>query len=205
MGKGFSVKCLAVICAISMMTPSAAWAIQSPFFAVTPKSFSDLSAFTKWTSVMPRYEREKANCTSEDCQKWEALLTELKGKTVEEQMRAVNDFFNAVTYIEDTDNFGMADYWQTPHEFMKQGGDCEDYAISKYISLKRLGVSESSMRIIIVQDNNLGGIMHAVLEVRVGGNRYLLDNQAKTVTNQADIFHYRPIYAINAQAWWAYQ
>jgi predicted transglutaminase-like cysteine proteinase len=87
---------------------------------------------------------------------------------------------------------------------MKRGGDCDDYSIAKYISLKRLGVPESNMRIIILQDNNLGGIMHAVLEVKVGGKPYLLDNQAKAVTAEEDIFHYRPIYAINRTAWWTY-
>lgn len=158
---------------------------------------------------MPRYEKQRLaqNCKDDSCmpQKWEALIESQKGKSLTEQLKAVNDFFNAVTYIEDPDNFGTADYWQTPYEFMQKGGDCEDYAIAKYITLKRLGVAESSMRIMIVQDNNLGGIMHAVLEVRSGSDRFLLDNQAKTVTNQADIFHYRPIYAINSQNWWAYQ
>ena len=88
---------------------------------------------------------------------------------------------------------------------MKRGGDCEDYSITKYISLKRLGVPETAMRIVILQDNNLGGIMHAVLHVRVSGKNYILDNQSSSVTAEEDIFHYRPIYAINRSAWWTYQ
>lgn len=194
--------CVTVLTAVSLMMPQPAFAIANPFFVAKQVSFSDLSAFTKWTGIMPRYEMQHA--TRKDA-KWEALLTELKGKPLAEKMRRVNDFFNAVTYVEDIKNFGVQDYWQTPYEFMDKGGDCEDYAIAKYISLKRLGVAESTMRIMIVQDNNLGGIMHAVLEVRDGNTRYILDNQVKAVTNQANIFHYRPIYAINTQAWWAYQ
>lgn len=202
---------VAYLAAFSLLFPMAAFAIQSPFFTVVESSFTDLSAFTKWTSVWPRYAQQKKraarDCKGASCsnQKWEALLTSLKGRPLKEKMQEVNRFFNAIPYVEDIHNFGMQDYWQTPYELMKNGGDCEDYAIAKYISLKRLGVAESSMRIMIVQDNNLGGIMHAVLEVRSGNQRYLLDNQAKTVTNQASIFHYRPVYAINNKAWWAYQ
>lgn len=194
--------CVSMLIAISLVMPQPAFAISNPFFVAKQISFSDLSAFTKWTGIMPRYETQHAARKSE---KWETLLSSLKGKPTAEKMRAVNDFFNEVTYVEDIKNFGQQDFWQTPYEFMDKGGDCEDYAIAKYISLKRLGVAESSMRIMIVQDNNLGGIMHAVLEVRDGNTRYILDNQVKSVTNQANIFHYRPIYAINTQAWWAYQ
>lgn len=202
---------LVALVAISSMLPANAIAIPNPFFTGRWQSHSDLSAFTKWTAVMPRYQSAKAavdvKCTEENCknQQWEKLLTLLKGKDVKQQLDAVNTFFNAMPYIEDTDNYGMTDYWQTPYELMEKGGDCEDYAIAKYISLKRLGIGESQMRVMIVQDNNLGGIMHAILEVKVGGTTYLLDNQATKVTTANKVFHYRPIYAINTQAWWAYQ
>lgn len=162
---------------------------------------------------MPRYELQKAEvdaCKGGECEnsywnnKWNAMLAEAKTKKGLEQLAVVNDFFNAVNFVEDSANYGQEDYWATPYEMMKRGGDCDDYSIAKYISLKRLGVPESNMRIIILQDNNLGGIMHAVLEVKVGGKPYLLDNQAKAVTAEEDIFHYRPIYAINRTAWWTY-
>lgn len=200
---------LVAILAMSMV-PANAIAIPNPFFSGRWQSHDDLSAFTKWTAVMPRYESAKADveeCDGEDClpQQWEKLLTLLEDKPVKRQLDAVNTFFNAIPYVEDSDNYGMTDYWQTPYEMMKRGGDCEDYAIAKYISLKRLGVAESKMRIMIVQDNNLGGIMHAILEVKIDGATYLLDNQASKVTTANKVFHYRPIYAINTQAWWAYQ
>lgn len=186
-------------------------AMPNPFFAAHEVRHGDLSAFSKWTGVLPRYRAERAAghfCDGQDdcmATRWEKLLTELKGKPAREQIEAVNTFFNALPYVEDNVNYGVEDYWATPYEFMKNGGDCEDYAIAKYISLKRLGIADGSMRIIILQDNNLGGIMHAVLEVRLSGARYLLDNQAQTVTDESAIFHYRPIYAINSSSWWTYQ
>lgn len=197
----------------SAMPINAIASVPNAFFTTRQISSDDLTAFTKWTSLMPRYEQAKAamdkQCAAdpEHCPsaKWEAMLKGLAGKPMKQKLDTVNRFFNAVTYIEDSSNWGAQDYWATPYEMMTRGADCEDYAIAKYISLKRLGVPESSMRITIVQDNNLGGIMHAILQVSVGKNRYLLDNQATAVTNASQIYHYRPIYAINEQQWWAYQ
>lgn len=203
--KQWAHKLFAVLVVLSVFLPSIAFAVSNPFFTTRTTSFTDLSAFTKWTSVMPRYERQAKEPRTADAKRWDALLETLKGKPLATQMKEVNDFFNGFAYIEDRDNYGVEDYWATPYELMKRGGDCDDYAIAKYISLKRLGVPEASMRIMIVQDNNLNGIMHAVLEVRAGSARYLLDNQVKSVVDQQNIFHYRPIYAINHQNWWAYQ
>jgi predicted transglutaminase-like cysteine proteinase len=192
-----------------LLFPMITYAMQSPFLSAQQARHEDLSAFTKWTSVLARYNAQRATmkCKDESCPeaKWEAMIAEQKGKSTMAQIEAVNDFFNAVTYIEDNANYGVEDYWATPYEFMQRGGDCEDYAIAKYLTLKRLGIPESVMRIVILQDNNLGGIMHAVLEVRQGDKRLLLDNQAKEVVDESTIYHYRPIYALNGTAWWTYQ
>jgi predicted transglutaminase-like cysteine proteinase len=172
---------------------------------------ADISPFTKWTSVLPRYEQQYAEaasmCIGEGClnQKWEALLTELAGKPAQEQIAAVNSFFNGMKYISDQDNYGVADYWNTPYELMARGGDCEDYAIAKYISLKRLGVAENAMRIIIVHDQSLGGELHAILEVKTADATLILDNQSAQVLPVANVVHYQPIYAINETKWWAYR
>lgn len=171
----------------------------------------DLSAFTKWTDIMPRYEQQKASvdeeCTEDSCTnvKWEKLISDLADKPQDEQMRAVNDFFNAVPYITDKENWGIADFWQTPYETLSRGGDCEDYAIAKYITLQRLGIDTDAMRIVIVHDEKRGGEMHAILEVTEDDTRYILDNQSKHIVAENTVNRYRPIYAINGDHWWAYQ
>ena len=172
---------------------------------------SDITAFTKWTSVLPRYEQQRAaandQCIGTGClnQKWEKLLTELADKPVNEQISGVNNFFNAMKYISDQKNYGVNDYWNSPYELMERGGDCEDYAIAKYISLKRLGVEESDMRILIVKDESLGGELHAILEVKQPEAVVILDNQSKKALPVARVTHYDPIYAINESKWWAYR
>ena len=199
-----------VLSCLLAWSPVTANASQSPFVTTKQARHGDLSAFTKWTRLMPRYniaKAEAAACKGDECddKKWNAMLEEAKKKGPLERLDVVNRFFNEVTFVDDRVNYGQEDYWATPYELMKRGGDCEDYSIAKYISLKRLGVPESAMRIVILQDNNLGGIMHAVLHVRVSGKNYILDNQSSSVTAEEDIFHYRPIYAINRSAWWTYQ
>ena len=195
---------------IMLFSASSAMALTNPLLSPRQTSSSDLSPFTKWTSVLSRYESQVAEsegkCIGRGClnQKWEALLSELEGKDVSTQVAEVNRFFNGITYVADQKNYGSSDYWQTPYEMFERGGDCEDYAIAKYISLKRLGVSESDMRILVVRDQSLGGIIHAILEVDVDGEAKILDNQAKVVKPVASIYRYNPVFAINESQWWAY-
>jgi predicted transglutaminase-like cysteine proteinase len=182
-----------------VLLPFTAGAISNPFFTVHEIRSTNLSAFVKWTSMLPRYQNEARDSRIDN------MVASLRGKPVVKQLQEVNRFYNAVPYVEDIDNWGVSDYWATPQEMLSRGGDCEDYAIAKYLALKALGVPESQMRITIVQDNNLGGIIHAVLEVRHAGERYILDNQATEMVSATRIYHYRPIYAINTTAWWAYR
>ena len=120
------------------------------------------------------------------------------------QIRAVNRQMNEAPYITDIRNWGIDDYWATPLQFLDRDGDCEDYAISKYMSLRALGVPVESMRVAVVQDLNLD-TAHAVLVVYVGGKGYVLDNQIEQVVSQAEIYHYRPYYTVNENAWWLHR
>jgi predicted transglutaminase-like cysteine proteinase len=206
-----SVLAAALVLSAIVFSAMPARAATSPFLAGTQVDSSDISPFTKWTALMPRYERQRADadskCIGAGCQnqKWETLLTTLADKPVQEQIDAVNKFFNAMKYVSDKDNYGVTDRWNTPYELMERGGDCEDYAIAKYISLKRLGVSESDLRILIVKDDTLDGTIHAILESSAGDVAQILDNQSKSVMPAAKIFHYQPVYAINESKWWAYK
>lgn len=193
------------------MASGTAQALTNPLVDTRQVSSSDISAFTKWTSLSPRYELQRASigsaCADTKCLnvKWERLLTQLQGVPERVQIKRVNDFFNRVRYISDQDNYEVGDFWQTPYELMSRGGDCEDYAVAKYISLKRLGLKPEQMRILVVRDGKLGGTIHAVLEVRVGGDTLILDNQAAKVLPVNRVMHYAPVFAINEARWWAYQ
>ncbi|KFF44837.1 MULTISPECIES: cysteine protease LapG [Pseudomonas] len=84
---------------------------------------------------------------------WQRLLASQKQVSEPEQLKVVNLFFNKqMTYVEDIDLWHAVDYWETPVEALWKGaGDCEDYAIAKYFSLRHLGVSSDKLRITYVK------------------------------------------------------
>jgi predicted transglutaminase-like cysteine proteinase len=118
-----------------------------------------------------------------------------------DRLRRVNEAVNVLPYREDASNYGATDYWATLPEFVARGGDCEDYAIAKYMLLKRAGVPADAMRIAVVRDLALG-VSHAVLAVEEGGVSYILDNQSGEVLPDRDVARYQPVYSINERGWW---
>lgn len=154
---------------------------------------ADISPFTKWTGIVSRLNSKTAPLPAE--------LAQTSGESENAKLRAVNAYFNKVRYIEDKNNWGSSDYWETPAEFVSRGGDCEDFAIAKYAALKSLGFSESQMRLAIVQDT-WKGIPHAILIVYTSDGAKFLDNQYKDVKEVDGFDRYRPVYSINRTGWW---
>ncbi len=131
---------------------------------------------------------------------WLSFLAPLSGQTRRAQLDAVNQWANAKPYVEDWVNWHVADYWETPGEFIARGGDCEDFAIAKYFSLIRLGFAPQDLRIVVVSDTRTGGF-HAVLAARLDGTVLLLDNFLPAVVTMASQPQYLPIYSLNQQGW----
>ncbi|MBI2255385.1 MAG: transglutaminase-like cysteine peptidase [Proteobacteria bacterium] len=165
----------------------------------------DLGKFPKWVSMLSRWHQE--TCKTPDCAvaAWDAVITTLKAQDRATQLSTVNATFNKQRYVGDTKNWGKDDYWETPYEFLARNGDCEDYAIAKFMALKAAGVPSSEMRIVAVRNLALDGQGHAVLVVYDGGTAYLLDNQIPDVVPADSIATYQPVYSINDQAWWRHQ
>jgi len=165
----------------------------------------DLGKFPKWVSMLSRWKQE--TCKTPDCAMaaWDAVIADLKGKDRATQLRIANDAFNKLHYVGDPRNWGRQDYWETPYEFLARNGDCEDYAIAKFMALKAAGLPSSEMRIVAVRNLALDGQGHAVLVVYDGGTAYLLDNQIKDVVLADSISTYQPVYSINDRAWWRHQ
>jgi len=83
---------------------------------------------------------------------WQQLINQDRGQQERDIIRSVNLFFNRVNFITDERHWGRADYWATPVEFLAtNGGDCEDYSIAKYFTLRELGVPDERMRITYVK------------------------------------------------------
>lgn len=170
----------------------------------------NLQPFPKWTGVLERDVKHRqtmvklCSMTGGDAcplQVWQAVVDTAYGQSVRAMLDVVNTRLNKVEYVNDIVNWGLDDYWETPYEFFSRDGDCEDYAIAKYMTLKALGVPKDAMRIVVLQDNNLN-LLHSVLAVADKGTIYILDNQISQVVKDTDIHHYSPIFSINEQGWW---
>ena len=191
-----------------LLVPGLAW---GGLFGYRETARSNLNMFPQWLSVLERHVRERApegHCETrllDSChvKRWQGFLGTLRGLSPQEQIRRVNRFANQQDYILDIDNYGMEDYWATPRQFLYNNGDCEDYAITKMLSLKQLGFDMKHMRIVVLQDTNLR-IPHAVLAVDIQGDILIMDNQIEEVVSHRHIVHYVPIYAVNEKRWWMY-
>lgn len=184
---------------------------QAGLFGYQETQRNNLSLFPQWLSVLERHIKD--NVPEGQCQgrkldschvrRWHSFLDGLQRLPALEQIHRVNDFANQQAYVLDIENYGVEDFWATPKQFLYKNGDCEDYAITKLLSLKQLGFDPARMRIVILQDTNLR-IAHAVLAIEHQGDTLILDNQVPEVISHKYIVHYVPIYSVNEHQWWMY-
>lgn len=114
-------------------------------------------------------------------QAWAQISGEVISKPEADKVEAVNRFFNENTqYKPDAELYGQDEYWASPVETVMSGaGDCEDYAIAKFFTLRNLGVPAGKLRLAysLVED----GQRHMVLiYTPEQGEGFVLDN----LTNQ---------------------
>lgn len=185
---------------------------QSDPFAVIAASGTNLAPFHKWQSVVQRYAQERQQARIDSCQAtaptsvaclyaaWARMLEGLRGLNRQEQLRAVNRDVNGRAYVTDLSNWGVEDYWETPAEFLAKGGDCEDFAILKFLSLRQLGWTGETLRIAAVFDTRLN-IGHAIVIAEDAGHTWILDNQIPDVVEAASVPHYQPIYSLTETSW----
>ncbi|MDE1151812.1 MAG: transglutaminase-like cysteine peptidase [Micavibrio sp.] len=174
-------------------------------FGTSEIKTAGVAMFPKWTAVMARFDEQMhTQGLSPTVQAWKTHLQGMHDLTPHEQIEQVNNYINSVRYVEDSVNYKKSDYWATPIEFLTRGGDCEDFAIAKYASLRALGFTTDQMRIAIVQDK-VKNVPHAILIVYTDGNAYVLDNQDKRVRNSDEINRYKPIFSLNSNSWWLHK
>ncbi|MCF8466657.1 MAG: transglutaminase-like cysteine peptidase [Sneathiella sp.] len=192
-----------------VMTPLISEAEAVGLFGYQATPYSGLKPFPKWQKVLDHYKDSPGDCVSgkyNRCahQKWLALIKEWQVLPKDEQLYRINRHMNLFRYILDPINWGVRDYWEIPKEFFARFGDCEDYAIVKYFTLRALGWKAEDMKIVVLQDMNLG-VAHAILVVDYKGKSLVLDNQIGQVVDATRIHHYRPIYSVNENGWWRHR
>jgi predicted transglutaminase-like cysteine proteinase len=191
----------------------AAHASPAGLFGTAEFRAESLDALPQWRRVLARVASEDATvlacaadeerCPNRGTMAWLALLRGLKGAPRVEQVRKVHRFINRWTYRSDSDNYGRSDYWATPLEFLRRSGDCEDYVIARYVSLRRLGIPPAQLRMVVVQDVRRG-LPHAVLAVYLGDDVWILDNLSEVALRQEQVGDYVPYYSVNESARWSH-
>ncbi len=159
--------------------------------------------------LMQRLAQERYGASAvETVVAWRRMMDEARGQPVEQQLNLVNNFFNRrIRYALDPDIWGVPDYWATPLETMGRGmGDCEDYAIAKYITLKLLGVPNERLRLIYVRARTAGALTEAHMVLGYfedpAGEPLILDNLITSVRPAARRPDLTPVFSFNSQGLW---
>ncbi len=190
--------------------------VAMPFLAAgaaTPSREEPVDYLPQWNNFATRQSRSLAvldqcrqnpeQCRSQDVRRWAALVDSLEEQNRLRQIITVNKWFNRLPYKHDEYAHGPLDHWADMVEFLERRGDCEDYALSKYYTLRTLGFSPEQLRIVVVYDS-VNYLNHAVVMVHINGTRYLLDINADDTSPSSLYSRYKPIYAFNEHKAWFY-
>lgn len=184
-----------------------------PAEAAKPVRTEPVSQLSEWPDFQRRQtmslqsltlcEQNRASCASPEIERWAGLIGNLHGQNRLRQIITVNKWFNRLPYKYDEYAYNKMDYWADTAELLKQRGDCEDFALSKYYTLRQLGFTPDQLKIVVVYDRQLFS-NHAVLMVYIDGTRYMMDINGDSTDPSPMESRYRTLYSFNEQTAWHY-
>ncbi len=124
-----------------------------------------------------------------------------------QRLALVNNFFNQrIAFQDDQTVWGRIDYWATPLELLDKGrGDCEDYAIAKYMTLLEAGVPQSRLRMVYVRAQFQGRAQaHMVLAyyAQPEAEPLILDNINPEIRRASQRDDLSPVFSFNGEGLW---
>ena len=156
-------------------------------------------------ALLQRIENEYDSEARQRVEAWQILMQENQDLSEREKLAVVNDFFNSnVLFVDDIFLWNKEDYWATPIEMLSLGaGDCEDYSIAKYFTLKQLGVDEDKLRITYVKAIDLNQA-HMVLTYFENKRAIplVLDNLINEIQPASRRQDLTPVYSFNGTGLW---
>ncbi|HEB29199.1 MAG TPA: sulfate adenylyltransferase [Porticoccus sp.] len=135
---------------------------------------------------------------------WEGLIHQYQNSDDRKKLTIVNNFFNGARFVSDAQQWNKNDYWATPLEFLaNDAGDCEDFSIAKYFTLKDMGLDTAKLRITYVKATTLNQA-HMVLAYYAtpSAEPLILDNLNKQIKPASQRRDLRPVYSFNADNLW---
>ncbi|MFZ5734792.1 MAG: transglutaminase-like cysteine peptidase [Pseudomonadota bacterium] len=151
----------------------------------------------KELAALAACKSEPARC-DQTMVRFQNMIGEVRGRTGRARIETANRLVNgAIRYTSDLIQHGVLDQWTSPLATLTAGrGDCEDYAIAKYVLLREAGVAQGDLRILLGRDK-AAREDHAVLAVRDGASWIILDNRTMNTVEDTAARHFVPLYALD--------
>ena len=166
----------------------------------------------KWRKVQRAIKTEapalaRCRATASHCSPAAARFVAIVGEAAKHhgraRLRLVNQRINyEMRYVTDRAQWHRADVWSAPFDRHHRGsfqtgkGDCEDYAIAKYVALRDAGTPARDLRLLVVRDKSARSY-HAVLAARLNGGWLLLDNRWRRLIPDTEAQFFTPLFALN--------
>jgi predicted transglutaminase-like cysteine proteinase len=162
----------------------------------------------KWLGVARKLDDERVqlalcdgdrdNCASPAALQFLTIVDSGRARDGRARLGEINRAINlAIRPMSDLAQYGEVDVWSSPLvTFYRGAGDCEDYAIAKYVALLEAGIAADDLRIVILHDP-LSGEDHAVAAARLDGHWLMLDNRRMAMIEDTYVRNYRPLFVID--------
>jgi predicted transglutaminase-like cysteine proteinase len=141
---------------------------------------------------------DRERCVSPAALQFLAIVDLARARDGRARLGEINRAVNlAIHSMSDLAQYGQIDVWSSPlSTFASGAGDCEDYAIAKFVALRLAGISPEDLRIVIMRDT-IRGEDHAVAMARLDGHWLALDNRHMAMVEDANVRNYRPLFVID--------
>lgn len=151
----------------------------------------------KEQAVLAQCREDAAGCPSHVAQ-FLRLINAVKLKSGRERLNEANRAVNqSIRYMSDFAQHGVSDRWTAPLATFATGkGDCEDYAIAKYIALSEAGFPRDDLRLVLGRDRAIRQD-HAVLAARLEGRWLILDSRLSELVDASGADNFTPMFALD--------
>jgi len=149
------------------------------------------------SEVLARCRENPAHCPPA-ARTFLAIVAEGRAHKGRARIGVINRAINlAISPKSDLAQWGVEDRWTAPLATLATHlGDCEDYAIAKYVALTEAGVAAEDVRLIILRDLARRAD-HAVVAVRLDGGWIILDNRWLALVDDREMRRVIPLVVLD--------
>jgi predicted transglutaminase-like cysteine proteinase len=153
--------------------------------------------FREESDILVNCDKDMSSC-SEAAKLFLALISEASADGGLPRIGILNRAINtAIRPTSDLAQWGVPDRWSAPLETLSTGrGDCEDYAIAKYVALIRAGLPREDVKLVLVRED-LSNQNHALVAARLDDQWIILDNRRLTLARDISFRATTPLFVLD--------